>query len=99
MNLLCLLLLAQAGPVDPKPILEKLGVVLKVTERPAASKPAGSSVTVTLVPQADEGSKAVVSFGAPFGPDVLADDRRLRATDEGGKELPVYTEPLAHWWI
>ena len=37
MNALIFLLLAQA-PIDPKPILEKLGVVLKVTERPAAPK-------------------------------------------------------------
>lgn len=99
MNLLCFLLMAQAGPIDPKPILEKLGVVLKVAERPAASKPAGTSVTVTLAPQVDDPSKTVVSFGVPFAPEVLSDDHRLRATDEGGRELPVYTEPLAHWWI
>src|SRR4030095_13998443 len=97
MNALIFLLLAQA-PVDPKPILEKLGAVLKVTERPAAPK-SPSSVTVTLVPQAEESSKAVVSFGLPFGPDVLSDDRRIRATEEGGKELAVYTEPRAIWGI
>jgi len=99
MSILILLLLAQQSPVDPKPILEKLGVVLKVTDRPEAPKPSGSSVTVTLVPQGDESAKAVVSFGVPFGPDVLSDDKKIRATDEGGKELAVYTEPLAHWCI
>jgi len=97
MNFLCLLLLAQT-PVDPKPILEKLGAALKVVERPAAPKSA-SSVTVTLVPQGEESAKAVVSFGLPFGPGALSDDRLIRATDESGKELAVYTEPLAHWWI
>jgi imidazolonepropionase-like amidohydrolase len=99
MNLICILLLTQAGQVDPKPILEKLGVVLKVTERPSHPKPAAASVTVTLVPQIDDASKAIVSFGLPFGPDVLSDDRLLRATDAEGRELALHTEPLAHWWI
>src|ERR1700682_4557218 len=99
MNMLCLLLLAEAGPVDPKPILEKLGVVLKVTQRPSHPKPAAAAVTVTLVPQADDASQAIVSFGLPFGPDVLSDDRLLRAADAEGRELAIHTEPLAHWWI
>src|SRR6185503_3327478 len=97
MNALIFLLLAQA-PIDPRPILEKLGAVLKVTERPAAPK-SPASVTVTLVPQVEDASKAIVSFGLPFGPEVLSDDQRIRATDESGKELAVWTEPLAHWWI
>jgi imidazolonepropionase-like amidohydrolase len=90
---------AQAGPPDPKPILEKLGAVLKVTERPVPPKPASSAVTVTLVPQSDETGKAIVSFGLPFPPDVLSDDRKIRAAGPDGAELAVFTEPLAHWWI
>src|SRR6185436_1389324 len=84
--------------VDPKPILEKLGVVLKVTQRPEHPKPSVTSISVTLVPKTEEPGKAVVSFGLPFGPDVLADDKRLRATLDG-KEIPVFTQPLAHWAI
>lgn len=98
MKLLLLLVLAQA-PADPKPILEKLGAVLKVTDRPEAPKPPGASMTVTLVPQAEPSAGAIVSFGVPFGPDVLSDDRKIRVLDEAGKEIAVHTEPLAHWWI
>jgi len=99
MNVICFLLLAQASPVDPKPILEKLGVVLRVTERPSPPKPGTASVTVTLLPQGDAASKAIVSFGLPFGPDVISDDRLVRATDADGRELALHTEPLASWWI
>jgi len=91
--------LALVCQADPKPILEKLGVVLKVTERPAAPKPAETSVPVTLLPQSEDASKAVVSFGVPFGPDVLSDDRALRVTGPDGQEIAVHTQPLAHWWI
>jgi imidazolonepropionase-like amidohydrolase len=90
---------AQAEPIDPMSVLEKLGVVLKVTERPAHPKPGGSSVAVTLVPKVDDPGKSVVSFGLPFGPDVLSDDRLLRATGPDGQEIPIFTQPLARWWI
>ncbi|HLF92973.1 MAG TPA: hypothetical protein VJB14_05905, partial [Planctomycetota bacterium] len=93
---LAILCSAQA---DPKPILEKLGAVLKVAERPAAPKPGVTSIAVTLVPQGDDAGKAVVSFGVPFGPDVLSDDRLIRVTGGDGQEIPVHTRPLAHWWI
>ena len=94
-------LLAALGTAqaDPKPILEKLGAVLKVTERPSAAKPGVTSISVTLVPQGDDAGKAVVSFGVPFGPDVLAEDRKLRVLAADGQEVPVYTQPLAYWWI
>lgn len=93
------LILAGQVPVDPRPVLEKLGVPLKVTERPTGSRPPGSSVTVTLVPQTEDSAKAVVSFGLPFGPDVLANDQQIRVTAAEGQEVAVYTQPLAHWWI
>lgn len=103
MNLALVLLMsavpAQAGPVDPKPILEKLGVVLRVTERPVHPKPSSTSLTVTLVPQVDDPTKTIVSFGLPFGPEVLSDDKLIRVSDPEGHEIPVHTEPLAHWWI
>ncbi len=98
MNLLACAL-AFACQADPKPILEKLGAVLKVTDRPAAQKPAGTSIAVTLVPQAEDAAKAVVSFGVPFGPDVLSEDRAIRVTGADGQEIAVYTQSLAHWWI
>ncbi len=65
-------------------------LLLAQVERPPWPKPP-SSVQVTLVPQ--EG-KGVVSFGLPFPPDALQDDRMINVGD-----LPVYTQPLAHWWI
>jgi len=95
----CALAIFCAAQSDPKPVLEKLGVVLKVAERPRALKPDASSISVTLLPQDEEPGNAVVSFGVPFGPDVLADDRSIRVVGDNGQELPVYTHPLAHWWI
>ncbi len=93
------LVILGSAQADPKPILEKLGAVLKVTERPRAPKPDGTSVVVTLVPQGEGAGKAVASFGVPFGPDVLSDDRQIRVVATDGQELPAYTRPLAHWWI
>jgi imidazolonepropionase-like amidohydrolase len=91
-----------AGPVtadEVKPILEKLGVKLAVTHRPAWPKPVATSVVVTLTPQADTGGKQVVSFGLPLGPDWLADEKMIRVTDEAGEELAAFVRPLANWWI
>jgi imidazolonepropionase-like amidohydrolase len=98
-SLACLLALLATGQADPRPILEKLGAVLKVAERPAAPRPEGTSVQVRLLPQGPEAAGAVVSFGLPFGPDVLADDRLLRVVGADGEEIPAHTRPLARWWI
>lgn len=95
----CILTLLGTAQGDPKPILEKLGAVLKVTERPRAPKPSATSISVVLVRQGDNAGEAVASFGVPFGPDVLSDDRRIRVTGADGQEIPAYTRPLAHWWI
>jgi hypothetical protein len=86
------------GP-EVKPILEKLGVTLKVTERPAWPKPPATTVEVALVPQVDEEGTQVVSFGLPFGPGWLGDDKQIRVTGADGQEVPVFTKPLVSWWI
>jgi hypothetical protein len=82
-----------------KPVLKQLGVTLKVTERPAWPKVEGTSVTVSLVPQTDLAGPAVVSFGLPFPPATLTDDKNIRVTDAAGAELAVFTKPLVKWWI
>jgi imidazolonepropionase-like amidohydrolase len=99
MTLLPIVLALLAPSQDPKPVLEKLGVVLKVTERPAAPKAPSSSVLLTLLPQGEESAKAVVSFGLPFPPETLSDDHLLRVLGADGQEIAAYTHPLAHWWI
>ncbi|HXX92874.1 MAG TPA: hypothetical protein VEN81_04525, partial [Planctomycetota bacterium] len=99
MTVIALALALLAPQQDPKPILEKLGVVLKVTERPAPPKAPGSSVSLTLLPQDEESQKAIVSFGLPFPPDTLTDDRLVRVLGADGQEIAAYTHPLAHWWI
>jgi len=98
MNLIACALIF-VSQVDPKPVLEKLGAVLKVTERPTHPKPTASSVIVTLLPQTDEPGKAIVSLGLPFGPDILSDDQRIRVIGSDGQEIAAFTQPLAHWWI
>jgi len=90
---------ATAAEPDVRAILEKLGVTLKVAERPAWPKPPAASVEVTLVPQVDEPGAHVVSFGLPFGPGWLSDDSRIRVAAMDGQEIPTFTKPLAHWWI
>jgi len=87
------------GEPELEPILEKLGVTLKVTQRPPWPKPAASLVKVTLVPQVEEPGTHVVSFGLPFGPGVLSEDKRIRVLGADGQEIPAFTKPLVHWWI
>jgi imidazolonepropionase-like amidohydrolase len=100
MNLFAgVLLLLGAAQGDPKPILEKLGASLKVTERPIHPKPPGGPVAVTLIPEIDDPHEAVVSFGLPFGPDVLSDPRQIRVLGPDGQEIALYTQPLATWGI
>ena len=89
----------EAEKIDLGPILQKLGVVLRVADRPAWPKPGRTRLEVTLVPQAAEPSEAVASFGLPFGPGVLDDHKRIRVTSPDGKEVPAFTKPLARWWL
>ncbi len=81
------------------PILDKLGVKLTVKDRPAYSKPASTQIEVVLTPQIEEGGKQIVSFGVPFGPGVLADDKLIRVSGEDGADIAAFTKPLAYWWI
>jgi hypothetical protein len=91
---------APAVPLsEALPVVEKLGVALRVTERPAWPKPPGAAVTVTLRPMVEAPGTHVVSFGLPFGPGVIEDDRRIRVLGPDGQEVPVFTRPLVHWWI
>jgi hypothetical protein len=90
---------AAPTPAEIRPVLEKLGVVLKVTERPRWPTPPGASVTVTLAPQVEAPGSCVVSFGLPFPPGILADDRRIRVRGADGREVAAFTRPLARWWI
>src|ERR1041385_6689696 len=83
------------GEIDP--ILEKLSVKLLVKERPAVVKPAETRVEVTLTPQVEEGGKMVVSFGVPFGPGVLADEKMIRVLGSDGEEIAAFAKPLAYW--
>ena len=82
-----------------KPVLDKLGVILRVAERPEWPGPPSASVCVRLVPQTDAPGSAVVSFGLPLGPGWLDDDRLIRVTGSDGNEIPVFTKPLVRWWI
>lgn len=88
-------MLASEG--DAQVLMAKLDIPLVVTERPRWPAPPGSSVSVTLIPQVEAPGTYVVSFGLPFGPGWLADDSLIRVTDEGGRELPTFTRPLARW--
>lgn len=84
---------------DYSSVLTKLGVVLKRTERPAFPKAATTSIQVTLSPQVDEQTPTVVSFGLPFPPNSLTDDKLIRVIGPDGQELPAFTKPLVYWWI
>ncbi len=89
----------RAAEVDAAPILRALGVTLAVTERPPWPACPAERVEVTLVPQGDAAGPVVASFGLPFGPDWLRDDKRLRVLAADGTEIPAFTRPLVHWWI
>jgi len=80
-------------------ILEDLGAVLNVTDRPGLQGGAAPSVEVTLVPQTSGLGTCVVSFGLPFPPNVLSDHRHICAVGADGREIPVYTRPLVHWRV
>ncbi len=82
-----------------KPVLQQLGVTLNVTQRPAWPGVQGTSVIATLVPQTDLTGPTIVSFGLPFPPDALADEKNIRVTGSDGAELAVFTRPLVKWWI
>src|SRR5690349_18006648 len=98
--LLALLLLPGAAPGDTlRPVLDDLGVSLRVRERPRWPRPAGDSVEVTLSPQAGQAGRQVVSFGLPFAPDVLGDDRLIRVAAADGREIAAFTRPIAFWGI
>jgi hypothetical protein len=90
---------APASLDDLKPTLKQLGVTLGVAQRPAWPNAEGTSVTVTLVPQTDLSGPTVVSFGLPFPPATLTNDKSIRVTDSAGTELAVFTRPLVKWWI
>jgi len=81
------------------PVLEKLGVTLKVNQRPSFVKPVETKVEVSLLPQVEQRGKMLVSFGVPFGPGVLSDEKLIRVMDAGGSEVAAFTRPLAYWWI
>ena len=81
------------------PLLKKLGVVLNVTERPAWPRPGTNRIVVVLAPQAQSKEPVLVSFGVPFPPATLEDDKLICVTDETGAEIPVFTKPLVYWWI
>jgi len=78
--------------------LEMMDVTLAKVDRPASNSVAAQSVTATLVPEAGPG-EYVVSFGVPFPPNILVDHTRIWVQDERGEEIPVFTRPLAHWWL
>ena len=80
------------------PVLQKLGVTLKVNQRPTYLKPAANTIEVTLTPQIEAAGKQVISFGVPFGPGVLSDDKLIRVVGDSGTELAAFTKPLAYWW-
>jgi hypothetical protein len=82
-----------------KPVLTQLGVTLQVTQRPTWPKVTVTSVTANLVPQTDLTGPTVVSFGLPFPPDSLTDDKNIKVTGPNGAELAVFTKPLVKWWI
>src|SRR3954452_12719358 len=84
---------------DVQPVLKQLGATLTIRQRPAWPKPSATPVVVTLSPQVDQGGDIVVSFGVPFGPDVLADEKMIRVVADGAEEIAAYVRPLAHWWI
>jgi hypothetical protein len=90
---------ARAAAVDSEPVLQALGAMLEVTQRPPWPPCPADRVEVTLVPQAAAAGPAVVSFGLPFGPGWLSDDKRLRVVAADGTEIPAFTRPLAQWWI
>ncbi len=96
--MIALLLCASLVQDDPRPILEKLGVALKGTERPPWPRPPAGPLEVALVPPAREPGPHLVSFGIPFGPDWLGDDGDLRVLSEG-REVAAFTRPLARWGI
>jgi imidazolonepropionase-like amidohydrolase len=96
---------AQPTPAKPitaeslEPILANLGVTLRVRERPRWPQRRDASVAVTLIPQVKDPAPEVVSFGLPFGPDVLADDQRIRVVGADGREIAAFTRPLGFWGI
>jgi hypothetical protein len=90
---------AEAAPSETHAPLDKLQVMLAVTERPEWPKPPSDSVEVTLLPQAEAGAACVVSFGLPFGPGWLEDENAIHVTGADGVEIPAFTKPLAYWHL
>jgi hypothetical protein len=76
--------------------VETLDVHLSVKERPKPVRLDSQRVFVTLIPEAGMGTH-VVSFALPFPPDVLFEHMVIRALNDTGKEVPIFTKPLAHW--
>jgi len=90
----------ELGIVSPDlaPDLAQVGAKLLVVGRPAWPKPLATSTEVTLVPQTEAAGTCVVSFGLPFPPDTLKDDKQIRVLSDG-TELAAFTQPLVHWWL
>jgi hypothetical protein len=63
--------------------------------------PAAGAIAVTLHPgpAAVIGRPAVVSFGVPFPPGVLASAGQLRALDRSGAELPIHARSILPWRV
>ncbi len=78
--------------------INDLKVILKVHHRPDFPKPDTKRIPVTLVPEAGPGT-FVASFGLPFPPDVLYDHTYIRILDEHNHPIPIFTRPLAQWWL
>jgi len=94
-----LLVASVAAGAQIESIHKQLGITMRVTERPAWPKPPAASVQVTLVAQTAEPGPHVVSFGVPFGPGWLSDDKQIRVLGPDGKEIPAFARPLVYWWL
>lgn len=78
--------------------LNTLNVTLKVHHRPDFPQPNTKRIPVTLTPEAGPGT-VIASFGLPLPPNVLYDHTWIRILDEQNNPIPIFTRPLAQWWL
>ena len=76
-------------PSERTELLQTLYVRLERTERPPFPSILDTSIKVALLPQIERQGPLTVSFGVPFAPDILEDDRMIRVLSESGEEIPV----------
>ena len=76
-------------PSERTELLQTLDVRLERTERPHFPSILDTPIKVTLLPQIERQGPLTVSFGVPFAPDILEDDRMIRVLSESGEEIPV----------